>query len=285
MSKLKEVFVNKPVVDLRKNSSFREKVYFKDLNQQTQLIWGDKATVKDQQGDWLFIETQDQAFHTGMEWSGYRGWIHQSTCSESWDHLPTHIVQVLWAKVYDSPESSKPSLILSLGSRLLVVSFLNKWVKVQLSPSTYGYVSQNEVKPIDMLQFSISEVINKSRLFLGSPYHWGGRSAFATDFPDTPTGVDCSGLTSLAYRVAGIDIPRDAHDQFLACPQVSRAEVRAGDLVFMGTPKRIGHVLMLTDPKTVIEATMTYNCVREVSLELAIAQRSPEFLSFGRVIV
>lgn len=284
MSKLKEVLINKPVVDLRKNSSFREKVYFKDPNQQTQLIWGDKATVHDQKDDWLFIETQDQALHSGAGWSGYVGWIHQSTCAKAWDYVPTHIVQVLWAKVYDTPQSSQPSILLSLGSRLLVVATLDNWVKIQLSPSSYAYVLQNEVKPIHTQQFSVSEVIANSRIFLGSPYHWGGRSGFAADFPDTPTGVDCSGLTSLAYRVAGIDIPRDAHDQFLACPQVPAPGVKAGDLVFMGTRERIGHVLMLTNPKTVIEATMTYNCVREVSLEQAITQRNPEFLSFGRVI-
>ncbi len=59
---------------------------------------------------------------------------------------------------------------------------------------------------------------------LGTPYRFGG---------NTPAGVDCSGLVQLAYRAAGIPVPRTADDQFRALPEVARA--RPGDLLFFDT--------------------------------------------------
>jgi cell wall-associated NlpC family hydrolase len=41
-------------------------------------------------------------------------------------------------------------------------------------------------------------------MFTGLPYLWAGRSGF---------GFDCSGLTSLDYRVHGVVILRDADAQ------------------------------------------------------------------------
>ena len=41
-------------------------------------------------------------------------------------------------------------------------------------------------------------------MYLHAPYFWGGRS---------PMGIDCSGLTQMAYRLNGFSIPRDASQQ------------------------------------------------------------------------
>ncbi|WP_106475732.1 C40 family peptidase [Phytohalomonas tamaricis] len=73
-------------------------------------------------------------------------------------------------------------------------------------------------------------VITAAKDALGTPYRYGGT---------TPRGLDCSGLTQLSYRAAGIDIPRTSQQQFDALPR--RDKARPGDLLFFG-PGGVSHV-------------------------------------------
>ena len=68
--------------------------------------------------------------------------------------------------------------------------------------------------------------VRVARAQIGKPYGWGGNG---------PGSFDCSGLTTYAYRVAGISLPRTSHAQFGVGSRVSRGAVRAGDLVFFAT--------------------------------------------------
>ncbi|OEV01677.1 NlpC/P60 family protein [Streptomyces oceani] len=58
---------------------------------------------------------------------------------------------------------------------------------------------------------------------LGSPYVWGATG---------PSSFDCSGLTSWAYSQAGVSLPRTSQAQSSAGTQISRDELKPGDLVF-----------------------------------------------------
>ncbi|SFQ36570.1 Cell wall-associated hydrolase, NlpC family [Amycolatopsis arida] len=66
---------------------------------------------------------------------------------------------------------------------------------------------------------------------LGSSYVWGAEG---------PSTFDCSGLTSWAYKQAGISIPRSSRAQSAYGTPVSRNQLQPGDLVFFYSP--VSHV-------------------------------------------
>jgi cell wall-associated NlpC family hydrolase len=88
---------------------------------------------------------------------------------------------------------------------------------------------------------SASGIVGIAQSFFGVPYVYGGSS---------PSGFDCSGLTSYVYRQAGISIPRTASAQQAAATRVS--DPQPGDLVFFGSPAY--HVGIYVSPGRMIDA-------------------------------
>jgi cell wall-associated NlpC family hydrolase len=104
------------------------------------------------------------------------------------------------------------------------------------------------------------KVIAYAQAQLGKPYQWGATG---------PDAFDCSGLTMMAYRAAGITIPRTSQQQWAHGPQVPASQVQPGDLVFFagsdGTMSTPGHVGIVTGNDTMIDAPTSGEVVREES--------------------
>src|ERR1700677_831316 len=99
---------------------------------------------------------------------------------------------------------------------------------------------------------AVATAISYAEQQLGKPYLWGGTG---------PDAFDCSGLVMMAYRAAGIIIPRTSEVQWTFGPRVSEAQAEPGDLVFFagsdGTVTSPGHVGLVIGNGQMIEAFAT----------------------------
>lgn len=66
------------------------------------------------------------------------------------------------------------------------------------------------------------QILDAATSKIGTPYVWGAAG---------PSSFDCSGLTSWAYRQAGITIPRTSGAQIAGGTRVAKEDLQPGDIV------------------------------------------------------
>jgi cell wall-associated NlpC family hydrolase len=99
------------------------------------------------------------------------------------------------------------------------------------------------------------EAVRAAQTMLGKPYKWGAEG---------PRSFDCSGLTSWAFKTAGITLPRSSSQQARVGTPVSRSELRPGDLVFFYQP--VSHVGIYVGGGKMINAPQTGDVVKYSSI-------------------
>ena len=192
----------------------------------SQLLYGDCYKIIDKRKKWFKIR---------MEWDGYEGWITELQTNKVSEEIYNEIISN--DKIISSDMmnyvSNQDNLIfpIPIGSDLRALKKLNH----TFNGETYS--PEADKKKLSKTAF----------MYLNSPYLWGGR---------TPLGIDCSGFTQIVYKINGVKLSRDAHEQANQGQTLSFIEEsEAGDLAFFDDPEgKIVHVGLLLKDHYIIHA-------------------------------
>lgn len=124
----------------------------------------------------------------------------------------------------------------------------------------------------------VEKVVTEGLKFLGTPYVYGairltdGRGNFMRGF--TTEAFDCSSLMQyIFYRGAGVELDVTTRTQVLQGEEVSRGEIRRGDLLFFTNAsrknrtgiERVGHVALYLGGNYILHTASDFAKVEEIS--------------------
>lgn len=122
----------------------------------------------------------------------------------------------------------------------------------QLSPAERRARNDTAVAVPDIVGSGVGvDALRAAATQLGKPYRWGATG---------PGSYDCSGLTSWAFRQAGVTLPRSSSQQATVGRTVAWNDLQPGDLVFLYNP--ISHVGIYAGDGVYIDAPQTGDVVK-----------------------
>lgn len=244
-----DLVVGVPAADLRRKPK-------EDGELASQLVYGERVRALRAKGDWVEVEALEQEAHLpAKEWHPYRGWTTAAALRWPPELEGDALVRVKRAEA--RAEDGNP-VELPLGARVNVEVWNGEGASVRLLDGRLAEARAAELRQAG-LPADRGRILQTARQLLGGPYVWGGRS---------PAGVDCSGLASLSYRSEGLDLPRDAHEQFLRAQPLKRWALKPADLIFLSKPGKkapITHVMLYAGSDAILEARQSAGKTLETS--------------------
>jgi hypothetical protein len=218
-------FCNAPVIPVRSEGNHR-------AEQVTQLLYGERVEV---------LEVNDKEWaKVRVAWDSYEGWckISQLTQIQKKEYnkpakflAGTHNGKIILPDgMVMLPLGSEPGI--KGGRKDLVGKFKGKKIKIKETTLTCESLKAAAMQ------------------YMYAPYQWGGRSIL---------GIDCSGLTQMAFKLCNQAIPRDADQQAQVGELVGFLQnAKCGDLAFFDNAEsKITHVGILLDTQTILHAADT----------------------------
>jgi len=207
-----------------------------------ELLRGEAVTVFEERDDWCFVQAARD---------GYVGYLPAAALHEG--QPPDLRVCARATHAYEQADIKSPDLFgLSLGTRLRHLGQAGRFILTDA-----GHVPAVHLTPMAVME---DDPVTVATLLLGTPYLWGGNSAF---------GVDCSGLVQAACLACGIDCPGDSDLQAagLGVPVTDGSPPRRGDLLFWK-----GHVAWVSGPDMILHANAHHMAVAFEGLAEAVTR-------------
>lgn len=204
---------------------------FHPSEQVSQLLFGERAEVIElNDNDWARVR---------VEWDNYEGWCKASQLAivskKEYGKVPKYIVGKEGTKfIFESSEMHLPIGAELSKSKIAIGNQIGKFKGKKLSKGD--------------LIIGGKELRDNAVRYMNAPYQWGGRSL---------AGIDCSGLTQMAFKLCNRKIRRDASQQAQEGELVDFLQHgQCGDLAFFDNAEgKINHVGILLDNQSIIHAT------------------------------
>lgn len=195
-----EAVINTAIGSLRKDPHRRGELQDEDF-------YGRLVTIlEEKENGWSYIRTQ-YGYHGYLD---NRELITEDCLVSRWKKEFKKVVIQPFADILAAP-NVRGYLILTVckGALLSVLASPDPqgYVKVGLCNGESGYIKEAflgdhitdfNVEKEDNLRY---DIVQTAKTYLGCQYRWGGKS---------PLGLDCSGLSFMAYQLNGVIIYRDA---------------------------------------------------------------------------
>lgn len=198
-----------------------------------QLLFGETVKIlKEKDRLWVRV----RSLH-----DNYEGWITRNLLEEVSRAQAVQVASHLTVGLLNTISVDGANLSLPLGASL--PGFSDGKGKIgnreYVFDGAYTESSRNQVSGDLVQQLAMQ--------WLNAPYLWGGRTIF---------GVDCSGFVQTNFRIAGINLARDAWQQAQGGQAVRKLkDAIKGDLAFFDDKEEIVHVGLLLNNEEIIHAS------------------------------